>query len=53
MVEPNRRLAPSGECFVTTGTHIDLGQAMIVMIEPDRDPERLAEWNRWYEHGHV
>jgi hypothetical protein len=26
---------------------------MIVMIEPDRDPERLAEYNRWYEHDHV
>ncbi len=35
------------------GTHIDLGQAMIVMIEPTRDPERLAEYNRWYEHDHV
>lgn len=35
------------------GTHVDLGQAMIVMIEPDRDPERLAEYNRWYEHDHV
>ncbi len=38
---------------MTSGTHVDLGQAMIVMIEPDRDPERLAEWNRWYEHDHV
>ncbi len=38
---------------MTSGTHIDLGQAMIVMIEPTRDPERLAEWNRWYEHDHV
>jgi hypothetical protein len=38
---------------MTSGTHIDLGHAMIVMIEPDRDPERLAEWNRWYEHDHV
>src|ERR1700759_4849151 len=26
---------------------------MIVMIEPNRDPERLAEYNRWYEHDHV
>jgi hypothetical protein len=39
--------------MTTTGTHVDLGQAMIVMIEPDRDPERLAEYNRWYEHDHV
>ena len=38
---------------MTIGTHVDLGQAMIVMIEPDRDPERLAEYNRWYEHDHV
>jgi hypothetical protein len=38
---------------MTSGTHVDLGHAMIVMIEPDRDPERLAEYNRWYEHDHV
>ena len=38
---------------MTKGTHVDLGQAMIVMIEPDKDPERLAEYNRWYEHDHV
>ncbi|MFA5883391.1 MAG: hypothetical protein WDA60_06035 [Acidimicrobiia bacterium] len=35
------------------GTHIDLGHAMITMIEPTRDPERLAEYNRWYEHDHA
>ena len=38
---------------MTAGTHVDLGHAMIVMIEPTREPERLAEWNRWYEHDHV
>src|ERR1700755_19526 len=38
---------------MTQGTHVDLGQAMIVMIEPTRDPEGLAEYNRWYEHDHV
>jgi hypothetical protein len=38
---------------MTSGTHVDLGHAMIVMIEPDRDPELLAEYNRWYEHDHV
>lgn len=38
---------------MTKGTHVDLGAAMIVMIEPDRDPEKLAEYNRWYEHDHV
>ena len=25
------------------GTHIDLGHAMITMVEPTRDPERLRE----------
>ena len=34
------------------GTHIDLGQAMITMVEPTNDPERLQEYNRWYEHDH-
>jgi hypothetical protein len=38
---------------MTSGTHVDLGHAMIVMIEPTRDPALLAEWNRWYEHDHV
>jgi hypothetical protein len=38
---------------MTQGTHVDLGQAMIVMIEPTRDPAGLAEYNRWYEHDHV
>ena len=35
------------------GTHIDLGHAMITMVEPTRDPERLREYNRWYEHDHA
>lgn len=35
------------------GTHVDLGHAMITMVEPTRDPERLAEYNRWYEHDHA
>ncbi len=34
------------------GTHIDLGHAMITMVEPTTDPERLREYNRWYEHDH-
>ena len=34
------------------GTHIDLGHAMITMVEPTQDPERLREYNRWYEHDH-
>ena len=35
------------------GTHIDLGHAMITMVEPTRDRERLREYNRWYEHDHA
>ena len=35
------------------GTHVDLGQALITMVEPTRDPERLREYNRWYEHDHA
>ena len=35
------------------GTHIELGHAMITMVEPTKDPERLAEYNRWYEHDHA
>jgi len=35
------------------GTHIDLGHAMITMVEPTRDPDRLREYNRWYEHDHA
>ena len=35
------------------GTHVDLGQALITMVEPTRDPERLHEYNRWYEHDHA
>lgn len=35
------------------GTHVDLGHAMITMVEPTRDPERLREYNRWYEHDHA
>jgi hypothetical protein len=35
------------------GTHIDLGHAMITMVEPTQDPERLREYNRWYEHDHA
>ena len=38
---------------MTDGTHVDLGHAMITMIEPTRDPARLAEYNRWYEHDHA
>lgn len=34
------------------GTHVDLGQAMITMVEPTTDPDRLREYNRWYEHDH-
>jgi hypothetical protein len=37
---------------MATGTHIDLGYAMITMVEPTQDPERLREYNRWYEHDH-
>ena len=35
------------------GTHIDLGHAMITMVEPTHDPERLREYNRWYDHDHA
>lgn len=35
------------------GTHVDLGAAMITMVEPTRDPDRLREYNRWYEHDHA
>ena len=35
------------------GTQVDLGHAMITMVEPTRDPERLREYNRWYEHDHA
>lgn len=35
------------------GTHIELGNAMITMIEPTREPDRLREYNRWYEHDHA
>jgi len=38
---------------MTEGTHVDLGHAMITMVEPTRDPERLREYNRWYEHDHA
>lgn len=34
-------------------THVDLGAAMITMVEPSRDPARLREYNRWYEHDHA
>ena len=37
---------------MTDGTHIDLGSAMITMVEPTDDPDRLHEYNRWYEHDH-
>jgi hypothetical protein len=30
--------------------HIELGHALITMIEPDR--ASVAEYNRWYEHDH-
>jgi hypothetical protein len=35
------------------GTHVDLGHAMITMVEPTRDLDRLREYNRWYEHDHA
>jgi hypothetical protein len=35
------------------GTHIELGHAMITMVEPTKDPDRLREYNRWYEHDHA
>jgi hypothetical protein len=35
------------------GTKIDLGHAMITMVEPTNDPERLREYNRWYEFDHA
>ena len=35
------------------GTHVELGHAMITLVEPTTDPERLAEYNRWYEHDHA
>jgi hypothetical protein len=35
------------------GTHVDLGHAMITMVEPTHDPARLREYNRWYEHDHA
>jgi hypothetical protein len=31
-------------------SHIELGHALITMVEPDR--ETVAEYNRWYEHDH-
>ncbi len=31
--------------------HIELGHSMITFVEPHR--ERLAEYNRWYEHDHA
>ena len=37
---------------MTAGEHIDLGQAMITMIEPTKDRALLSEYNRWYEHDH-
>jgi hypothetical protein len=38
---------------MAAGTHVELGHAMITMVEPTTDPERLAEYNRWYEHDHA
>ena len=35
------------------GTHIDLGHAMITMVEPTRDWDALVEYNRWYDHDHA
>ena len=32
------------------GTHIELGHALITMVEPH--PASVAEYNRWYEHDH-
>ena len=32
------------------GTHIELGHALITMVEPHKDT--LAAYNRWYEHDH-
>ena len=34
-------------------THVDLGHAIISMVEPVRDPERLRAYNQWYEHDHA
>ncbi len=34
-------------------THIDVGHALITMIEPTTDPDRLVEYNRWYDHDHA
>ena len=34
------------------GTQIELGHAMVTMIEPTNDPAALAEYNRWYEFDH-
>jgi hypothetical protein len=31
--------------------HIELGHSLITFVEPHR--ERLAEYNRWYEHDHA
>jgi hypothetical protein len=35
------------------GTQVELGHAMITMVEPTHDPARLREYNRWYEHDHA
>ena len=32
------------------GTHIELGHALITMVEPHRDS--VVAYNRWYEHDH-
>lgn len=37
----------------TPGTHVELGHALITLVEPTRDPIRLAEYHRWYEHDHA
>ena len=34
-------------------SQITLGHALITMVEPTADPERLLEYNRWYEHDHA
>lgn len=35
------------------GTQIELGHALVTMVEPTRDPHDLAEYNRWYEYDHA
>ncbi len=34
-------------------SHIEVGHALITMVEPTDDPARLVEYNRWYDHDHA